>query len=507
MRGPRIVAILLAAALPLPTSAQLISVRTVPLPRGHQFDFFPSATAAMGGASLALGDSLLDPFLNPAKGARLSAFTAFATPSVYRVTSGAGLGQTLPVGIAGRAGDWFGAMVLATQQIDLSERFSADFARRCPLCAAAAISPATTKPANRYLHLVAGRRFPDQGLALGVSLAANDLGWLHGVDLLYAGSQSIAQRGSGLDLRLGALKEWESGRSFAATVVHNRYASTHDVLFLDPVWDPGAERLDLSPRLDVNLDRTRVWGLQLEYRQPIPRSEWEIGLVAGGNRLSHPKIPNYVLQSLPRDPGYSNAFRLGLGAAKRTPDSRTAIELIVEPIRSHTWGEAEGAITTASGGVIPNGGHTVDNRFRYFDYTVRAGYAKDIPTGSRPDGLTLQLGVGAHRVGYTLTQIDFLNHTDRQLRQAWIEWTPTWGATVRLGGVELQYRGSASATRIANLFDLSGLGGGGDDVTVLDPGPATVAAPSGPFDMDRLRVTTHQLAISVPLSGKRGAGR
>ena len=50
--------------------AQVISIRTVPVSQAHQFDLFPSYTLAMGGVSIALRDSLLDPFTNPATGYR-----------------------------------------------------------------------------------------------------------------------------------------------------------------------------------------------------------------------------------------------------------------------------------------------------------------------------------------------------------------------------------------------------------------------------------------------------
>jgi hypothetical protein len=56
-----------AASLP----AQLITIRTVPVSQAHQFDIYPSRTLAMGGVSIAVDDPLLDPFANPATGARV----------------------------------------------------------------------------------------------------------------------------------------------------------------------------------------------------------------------------------------------------------------------------------------------------------------------------------------------------------------------------------------------------------------------------------------------------
>src|SRR5205823_14032261 len=51
-------------------SAQMIQIKTLPITEGDQWRFFPSANQALGGISIALADSLLDPFENPAKGSR-----------------------------------------------------------------------------------------------------------------------------------------------------------------------------------------------------------------------------------------------------------------------------------------------------------------------------------------------------------------------------------------------------------------------------------------------------
>src|ERR1041384_4581143 len=48
--------------------AQLISIKTVPIAQGDQFDIFPSQHRGMGGVSLALADTLLDPLRYPAPG-------------------------------------------------------------------------------------------------------------------------------------------------------------------------------------------------------------------------------------------------------------------------------------------------------------------------------------------------------------------------------------------------------------------------------------------------------
>ena len=103
-----------------PLGAQLISIKTVPVAQGDQFDVFPSLNQGMGGVAIALPDTLLDPFRNPAKGSRLSMARFFGSPMVYGVSNNAGGGRTLPVAAIAPLGSWFGALSLAVQEVDPS---------------------------------------------------------------------------------------------------------------------------------------------------------------------------------------------------------------------------------------------------------------------------------------------------------------------------------------------------------------------------------------------------
>src|SRR5438105_7257899 len=101
--------------------AQLIQIKTLPIADGDQWRFFPSANLGIGGVSIALHDSLLDPFDNPAKGVRLSDQRKgqfFGSPTFYSVSKNAGGGRTFPVGGIVRSGSTFGGVALAIQEID-----------------------------------------------------------------------------------------------------------------------------------------------------------------------------------------------------------------------------------------------------------------------------------------------------------------------------------------------------------------------------------------------------
>jgi len=63
----------LTVAATAPAPAQTIPIQTVPLVPADQFDILPVLHARHGGVSIALPDTLHDPFVNPAKGARVRA--------------------------------------------------------------------------------------------------------------------------------------------------------------------------------------------------------------------------------------------------------------------------------------------------------------------------------------------------------------------------------------------------------------------------------------------------
>lgn len=475
----------------VPAHAQLISVRSVPVPRHHQFDLFPSFNVAMGDLAIAVDDSLRDPFVNPARGAMIRGKQVFLSPGFDRVLGSTGQGSSLPIGGLFSFGAWFAAVGVAVQDVD-AEWVGGSLPVACQGCLDRGFLLSASHPSrrNKYLTASVGRQFVEQELAVGFRLQVSDLQWVHGVDLLYAGSYRIEHRGDQLDARLGMTKWW-GGRTLDAVVLHNRFKASHDVVF--PEVRAGA----LVPRLETNGDQTEVWGAHLRYRQPLPDTRWHIGAIATSNLMWHPKIPNYVLQNIPRDPGNTSAFNLGLGLWNNGPRSDAGIEFVFEPVRSHTWGEAETDVPSAGGGVIPAGGRTVDNRFRFHNVVIRAGSAHRIPLGTDGSLATVRFGLSAYSVNYDLEQRNYLSGVDRSQQERWVEWTPSWGVTLRLGRVDLHYRGRVTATRLGNLFDF-GLIDGGDDVTVLDP-PGVIAAPSTKLAMDGLRVTSHRLAVVLAL--------
>jgi hypothetical protein len=483
-------------------AAQLIPIKTVPVAEGDQFGFFPSANLGMAGVSIALNDTLLDPFSNPAKAARLRGTHFFGAPSFYSVSSNAGSGRTLPLGGFTQRGSFYSGIVLALQEVSAARR---DQFGPPILVADPAIGfvsppqfPSTPRTrTNQYAVAMLGRVIPEAKLSLAASVFWSGLTAVDGVDLLYAGSQNIEQFGQSLDFRVGMLKEFAGEQSLEAVVLHNRFAMTHDVTYVDFFWDPNVRQTLARPRFEHNPDRTNAWGLHLQYQRPLADSGRRFGAIVTANRMSHPKIPNYEIMAIPRDPGYSTAFNFGVGLSQTDGPLTFGIDAIVEPIWSHTWADAEAAVPTNGGGTIPAGGRTIENRFRFANGVLRAGLSREFELEMPESSARMQFGVQLRSINYHLAQFSHVLNSGRSQNENWAEWTYAWGTSVSLPEVEIHYR--LRMTSGTGRPGVAGPGFAGAPTLDAVGGRNFIVAPSGALTLDPVRVTTHQISVSLPL--------
>ena len=497
--------IVFSLCLITPARAQLIQVKTLPLAQGNQFQIFPSANLGMASVSIALADSALDPFVNPATGSRVQASRFFGSPTVYSISRGTGGGRSLPLALLVRRAQWYGALSLAVQQVDPS-RAPQSPQPLLEVVDVGPFGPATvlTQPeneshGNQFAFASIGRRMAERHLSIGASVLWNGLHAVDGVDLLYANSRRLEQSGDAVDLRVGALKEWptDSGkgaRSLQAILLHNRFAATHTVTYADAIWNPITQQFDEQARIEHNEERTNTWGMQLSYQIPLAPPGWRIGWLAVANRASHPKIPTYELTNvpaIPRDPGYTHAFNLGMGVSRVEGPARFGMDLIYEPISSYTWADAAAPTPTAAGDTIAPGGKTTENRFRFDNAWFRLGVEQPVKEGAPT---SFQLGLILHPIKYRLEQRDNVQLSSRSVDACWWEWTPTWGLSYRQTRFELRYQGRVTkgAGRPQSQLVLGG-------VRLANAGAAILAAPTGPLFMTDVSTVTHQISISLPL--------
>lgn len=480
---------LLVAFFPVVASAQMIPVKSVPVAEGDQFLLFPSQSLSMGGVSIALDDPLHDPFANPAKGRRLEGIRFSSSPSYYSYLgegSSEMSGRTLPVGTMARQGNVFGGAVLALQELTAPEQqrvvpFRPEVAFRTTLH----LEEGGALPKNNlYGFGMAGLTVPDTRLSVGASAFAASLSRLGGVSWLYRNGREVEQSGHLQRFRVGATYEWKDGRVADLVALHHRIDMTHTMERWVVTEDGNG-----AFQSHEEYDKTVGWAVRAGYRQPLNEG-WHLGGQLTGNWKRHPKIPNYDLMQIPRDPGSSSAYQIGMGVARERGSARYGLDLIYEPIWSHTWANALEDTETPSGDVVEAGDMTVENFFRFRNARLRMGVHQRIGM------IDFSLGLNLHHIRYHLDQEDFVEEFERELDESWTEWTLSGGLGVHLDAFQVRYLGRLK------------LGTGQPGVTssrntaefAAQRSADFVVAPSGPLSLREVTVLTHRVSVLVPLS-------
>ncbi|NNF13686.1 MAG: hypothetical protein HKN72_10695 [Gemmatimonadetes bacterium] len=477
-------------ALASPAAGQLIPLRTVPVASGDQFRLLPSQTMGMGSVSYAVDDTIGDPWSQPAKGGR--ATTAFiGSPTFYLISEQRGAGRSFPVAGMFVGSEWFGGASLALQQIENTDGAQIFFTEPAiDICCFGCCGPSRTLSEtfgrNLYVSAYLGRRVGESPWSVGLGVSAASLDAMDGVDLLYAGADRIDQSGTIGDVRLGAVRDTDGDR-VSLLFAHNRVSMEHDVTFTDWRWDDSLQVPITERRVEANEDKTRTWAAQIGWDHDLETEGWRVGVSGAVNRKTHPKIPNYSIQNIPRDPGETWAYELGVGFSLTEEESTFALEVAVQPIWSTTWQEADTADVTASQGRLSEGDRSIENDFFFTNVMMRSGLSHTF------ENLTFQAGIEVRSYDYQLEQVNWVEQSVRDQDESWIEWSPTFGALLSLDALDLRY----------GLRVTTGTGRPGT-ATVFAASPESLAsdvllAPEGPLTLQDARVLTHQLSVTLPV--------
>ena len=456
-------------------SAQLIPVKTIPIAESEQFAFFPSA--GRNTMSLVLVDSLLDPFTNPAKGTYLQRSQYFGAPSFFSVSGNAGGGATFPMGGFWKRGASFGGVAVAFQQIDrVSEAgfFGPVFDPGIGFTGA----PEPASQSNRYAFAMFGHALDSGRVALGGSVLWSNLNSVDGTDMFYDGNQSLAQLGDAVDIRLGMTTTFRRGRTLEALLLRNRFATSHEVGFVDFFWDPGSRTTRTRLRTEQNADRSNVWGLHVEYEHPLD-SGWRVGALATTNLIRHPRIPTYTVTSGLGSAGRATAFNLGGGVGRTTKRTAFGIDAIYEPIVNDSWIR-----------------DTVDNRFDFNNARLRGGVSRDFPMVTPGNIVRMQFGAEYHWINYRLRQNDHVNGVTRRQREHWLERGRSGGISFITPGLQMHYLVTTkSGVGRPGVVSPTELIFAPDAISVAPWGGPTVA----PVGLGAVSVSRHVFSIAVPL--------
>ncbi len=494
----------LTLLLALPVGAQWITIRTVPVIAGNQADFQPSLARGMGNLSIIFDDPFGSPFSNPAKASLVNGIRLFASPTRSgwsndngrAVTSTQGSSfytgtalNSIPFGALVHSGDVFGGGLIAYQGYK-GERLRQPSPWVVPFYRTTDISSTFSSDlgSNTFLFGVAGFTTSEKKLALGASGSWVELSAIDGVNLLYPGATDIRQNGKMWEAKLGAMAELPDGDRLEFVAGRAISKATHEVsyqTFRGPTTAFSKE---------MNKDETREWLLHSVYLRPLGE-RWKLGAALTVNWKDHPKIPNYALANIPRDPGKSIAYNIGFGARYSHETTFWGVEYVYEPITTNTWAEAGEQRLPVADRALPPDFKTIENFFDFSNHILRLGHSST----SKWTWLEYRLGAQLHFYTYDLHQIDNLAHTARNFTTDWLETTLTGGLTARLGRLQLMYTlqlvlGNGLVGVSVPRFVAAPDGG------LIRTASDFLPAPSGELVVDEVTLVTHQVVFVYELN-------
>ncbi|MBN4081478.1 hypothetical protein JYT44_03845, partial [Caldithrix abyssi] len=456
------------------TQAQYIGLKTVPVVTGNQFLIFPSQNAGMGFVSIAVEDPLGDPFNNPAKKGGNEKSFIYGTPVVTSPSTDDGQTNTIPLGYRFIGENWYGTLSTAIQRVK-------DFGVSNDWRTNSFTNTSLNGQNNLFAFGSIGKSTGPNDY-VGFSVLWAGLDGMQGVNLLYPRSSKVDQSGYLKEFRLGTVKNLKSGESFETVFLRHEISMKHEVTYNGWEWWGRP-----SPRVENNKDHTITNGVHFKYIKPFRKND-QIGFLFTYNRKEHPKIPNYELMNIPRDPGETDIINIGIGLSERHPEATLGIDLIYEPARSHTWAEAAQNIERGNEPIIYKGAKTVDNKFKFENYRIKMGTRNK--TGNDSEFL---FGLSFYKVRYSLKQIDYIVNSTRTQDESWLETMITWGIIKRYKNFNLYYNGNIT---LGTGLPSSRMGEG--NVPQLSTGYTDfMVAPSGSLMLDEIYLITHQLTLTT----------
>jgi hypothetical protein len=435
-------------------------------------------------------DELSDPFTNPAKGYSMNGMRVLSAPQMYSVSiqtgSSEGSGISLPLGVLTKQGNFFWGLYWARQQ--LSSEKQTIFGITPTI--SSSLNGLTNDPENNtYTFAMVGTAIPGTDLAVGASVLWGDLNSVEGVNLLFPRSPKVLQNGTLTHYRIGLMRTAESDQQFDAVLVRSIFKMRYDVASILTTGTGQTTTVQYNPEFD----QTDLWGLQIRYTYAL-RNNWRVGALLTTNWKEHPKIPNYDLMSIPRDPGNSTAYNLGIGLIKGRDHSFFGADLIFEPIETATWAEAEQSIRLPNGDLFPAGMKTVENFFNFSNWIARFGFRAGSDTSS------FQAGIQRHAVNYDLEQINHLQRSKRSQHESWVEWTISGGYGFSIGPARFLYTLLlTTGTGQPSVVSAGWTGTARSDVSADFLACDFIPAPSGSLNVRKAIVWTHLVSVSYTI--------
>ncbi|MBN1999218.1 hypothetical protein JW935_16795 [candidate division KSB1 bacterium] len=400
-------------------AAQIIQIKTLPLVSADQFSVIPSSRDGMGDVSIALPDILQDVFINPAK-MELDSFRLFFTApkryswsnsqeemfryvpeSQWGIVKTENRSHILTVPMGGLYVNkllYFGA-ALSWQWLSSNSSEEQNFAAE-----------------NMPLSALFGVRLPGTSINIGVGANYTRIRGIDGVDRLYPGEFNLKQKGEAKALR--------AGLSFPF------FGTRFNVLGMQH-WFKAEQRTENTFNRDQNNGRLIQTDVIKNFTENLT-----VGILFTGNWKKHPKIPDYPVMGIPRDPGTTSAFNVGFGLKWIQDKTTFALDMIYQPIDTKTWVEAEAGDVLWDGRIIHKGDITMRNNYTFRNKMIRAGVEMAVNKN-----IILRTGASSCFYEYDYYQHNIIGQTQQIIKpeRVWNETVLTGGISFTTGQITLQY--------------------------------------------------------------------
>ena len=401
--------------------SQGIAVKTVPLLSTDQFSLIPSFRDDMGGTTIAIRDGLQDLFINPGNlddhllsqwfvnprlshwhyGQETSTRYSGQWPSYYmEQNSSKSSIFTLPFGLFLRTKNLYTGAMVGMQALSVDSWQSAHF-----------------KASNYPCTWFGGLYVPAYKMSIGIGIDYVRIRGVDGVYLLYPNATHLSQKGSAKQFRMGV----------SGTLANEDHWSLLGSRYIFKILQ--------TEQNVVNKDENNGWLIQANYLKKIS-APLTLGILITADWRYHPKIPEYPLAGIPRDPGNTQALNFGLGLKWQNETTLFGLDMIYEPIDVKTWADAATELTRWDGLIYHAGAVIMRNDYRFANRLIRAG-VQIKPT----IWLSLATGAQVKFYEYDYYQNDFVNQVERtgKPQRQWSEATWSGGIKIHTGRYDLTY--------------------------------------------------------------------
>jgi hypothetical protein len=168
-----------------------------------------------------------------------------------------------------------------------------------------------------------------------------------------------------------------------------------------------------------NKDENEGWFGEANYTRHM-NDALDLAVYAAYDWKYHPKIPEYPLAGIPRDPGYTRGLNLGLGCRWQADKTLIGLDLIYEPIDVKTWADAAADTKLWDDRLIRKGDVTMRNDYQFHNMIIRSGVQIQ-PV----EWLFLRTGANVRFYSYDYYQNDFIQQVERtgKPQREWTEFT------------------------------------------------------------------------------------